>query len=382
MQMIKGTLVNITKGDAEKETPHTPFDVTVHNHAFAPHYRDMGWEFEPLATRPFENGSSALIQFSAYIKAPERAERRFSIGMMLHHTEHLRNQQHTELLYLDENENLTKTTIINPLWSGLKPVRRNIDSGGVSANVSLAMQSQLFAMLDRNAADDNWIQSFDLKDRQQQAMYRWQQSVFPTKNTMGPYEMSNLMKNVLNVARLPWIALHFQEKGDSCKFVLSLQGGRSLTSEADADEADVSKWGWLTKADEARFEKVGTINSGYRLRISDMRLVMVMEWAMNAPILLHELAHYITFISPTPYRLNRGEHKLSFKQYEELFAGHGAVYMAVFARLLIDFHRIKASSLYESLDASGLNWFPIDNITTQGVTNGITKYCNKWKKDG
>jgi len=110
-----------------------------------------------------------------------------------------------------------------------------------------------------------------------------------------------------------------------------------------------------------------------------MRLTMAMSWAMNAPVLLHELSHYITFMLPTEYKINKGKVHLNYNTYSLIFAGHGALYMAVFSRVLIDFYYVKEESLYESIIEAKLDWFPIKSLKIKDINTGIENYCDKIK---
>ena len=143
--------------------------------------------------------------------------------------------------------------------------------------------------------------------------------------------------------------------------------------------SNTNQWDWLQSMEETQFENVGEVDKNYRIRISDMKLTMVLAWAMKPYLILHELAHYITFCYPSHYRLNRGEVKLSLAQYKDLFAGHGACYMAIFTRLVIDFMYVDEKEIYDSLDDAGLHYFPIESIQFKDVENGITQYVKNSK---
>jgi len=372
--MIHGTLVKINRTVASKPKVAT-FD-PLDRGPFLHQVIDIGWEFKPLKTISIKNKVRAFSLFSEYLSKDGISKKSDLYGMFLHKEKEYSSNKEIQLLYETDGKAITQTAIANPLWVGIEGVKRNLDSVGFSCEINMSMQSQLFAMLDSVSGDANWIQSFQLKDNQQKKLYEWQHNTFHSLNDMSVVEMHTLMKNILSRAKLPWLLLEFKEKGEACMFVLTSDSGKSITLD---DDGDASEWDWLQKADEAKFENVGKINQNYRLRISDMRLVMIMEWAMNGRVLIHELGHYINFTLPTPYRMNRGEYKLNYSQYEELFSGHGAAYMAIYARLLIDFYYVDEEFLYDSLNDSGLCWFPIKSISVKDVTEGITQYCQRFE---
>lgn len=374
--MINATLVKINRinTDPPKVTNKNEREKSVIASIHQARIVDKGWLFEPVKKIQLKSKVSAFSKFSQFIS---QMKNKTSFGMMVHPHSDVSMAEDVMLFYVNENGGIEKTQAANPLWKGVDGVRRNITNRGFDLDLSMAMQSQLFAMLEGTGGDENWMKVFQLKDKQQSRMYQWQDDCFGKENNMTPREMLRLSKNVLNVAKLPPIDLYFKSDGPSCLFGITRSGGKTLTVETQDGKKDDTQWGWLTGANEDKFEVVGEVNDGYRLRISDMRLEMVMSWAMNGHTLLHELAHYIQFVQPTPYRLNRGEVLLNFNEYEEIFAGHGAAYMAVFSRLLIDFFNVNQESLYDSIREAELLWFPIKSIKTEDVTEGITKYCKK-----
>jgi len=376
--MITGTLVKINRTPEEK--PDTQEYLSEEVPVFGNQVMDSGWEFKILNRKKFKSKVQAMVAFSKVIDTPAIKDKKSEYGMMLHAQPEVESAPNVTLVSVGNGENIETLQISNPFWRGVAGVRRNVSHRGFDAEPSLAMQSQLFAMLDSTAGDSQWMQSFQLKDHQQSMMYGWQDENFDKVNNMSPGEMQKMFVNVLNVARLPRIRLDFKAKGNACMFAITRPNGKTLNIESQDGKEDGDSWGWLNKAGEERFERIGVINDGYRLRISDMRLVMIMSWAMNAHTLLHEIAHYITFVSPTSYRLNRGDYKLSYVEYEEIFAGHGAAYMAVFARLLIDFFYVEENYLYDNLRESGLKWFPIKSVRARDINDGITKYCKKFEE--
>lgn len=373
--MINGTLVKINRLVQEK--PPTSVVEMIDKGVFGLQAIDTGWEFKKIRVTPFKSKMKAMLQFQEFLKHPKVSNDSYQYGMMLHGSSHIEHVREITLIFQEESKSITQQLIANPLWSGINGTKRLLSGYGLNVECTPAMQSQLFAMLDASNKDGKWMASFGLKDHQQKAVYRWQDEFFPKINNMSPHEMQNLSANVCNVARLPHIPIHFKEAGKSCMFSISLDGGKVITVEKEED--GLGTWGWLTEPDKDDFQTIGELDQGNRIKISAMKLDMVMSWAMNNHILLHELAHYIQFVHPTAYRLNRGEYRLNYDQYEEIFAGHGAAYMSTFARILIDFGFYKEEAIYDSLEDNGICYFPIRSIRLKDLDEGITQYCKKFE---
>lgn len=366
--MIHCSVCNI-KQSAELPKPASPRDN--HYEAYA---QETGYQFNVLKVLQYKTRMKAMIAFQALIGGLKSEVKKDSICMLTYEKKELRLCKNVTILqYVDGAIN--SKLIVNPMWSGIKKTKRNLESAFLSVESSQAMQSQLFAMLNSVKGDNSWLQSFSLEDFQVDTMYQWQQDFFPKENSMSVTEMTNMMKNVLNDARLPWIRLEFKNEGNACSFSISrADGGVIVLTKGQDGDTDTKKWDWLQDMDDEKFEEVGVADKEYRLKISDMKLTMILSWAMKPYLILHELAHYITFCYPTSYRLNRGEVKLSLAQYRDLFSGHGSCYMAIFVRLIIDFMYVDEEYLYNSLNESGLHYFPIKSIRMKDVEKGITKY--------
>jgi len=335
---------------------------------------DSELDITPIKELQYNNVISAMRSFSEFIAKIITVSQKERYGLLIRHNKDLRSTRECNLTqYIDGT--LSTRYIINPLWSGHNGAMRNTTTQGMNFSITPALQSQMFALLEGSTSDSKWMQQFKLKDKQQEDMYDWQAAHFPSKNSMNTWDMINLMKNVLNVARLPWITLEFVNNSKACAFSISEEGGKVIVA-GGGNEAPREGWEWLQNTSEDNFEIVGELDKSPRIKISGMKLTMALEWAMTPQLLLHEIAHYIAFCLPTPYRLNRGEKKMSFLEYEGVFSGHGALYMAIFSKLLIDFMYIKREPLYRSIQESGLECFEIKSLKPQDVNDAISIYLN------
>jgi hypothetical protein len=342
-----------------------------HAHASLP---DMN--FEVKKKWEFQSTIKAITHFLSLFESKKLLALSGNFGMLVHDNKNITQNKYVDL-YLYEKGKAVKRTIINPLWVGLKKPQRNRLSNVMMLDINSATQSQLFAMVTGNGADSKWMQSFSLKDKQQNDLYSWEQKEFPRINDISPQEMVLIASNMVNVAKLPPLPITFKADGKSCFFSVSLAGGKTLNPESSSDEdAAKNNWGWLRNVEDMEFEDVGIPYSGKNdgLRISGMQLTMIMAWALSAPVIIHEVSHYIEFTNPNPYRLNQGKHRLSFNEYENIFAGHGASFVSIYARGLIDFYGVKEDDVYDSLEESGLSHFFVKSIKSQDIIKGMDDY--------
>lgn len=285
----------------------------------------------------------------------------------IHARQDVRADKKVQLVTLSSGKPMMYKTVLNPLWSGAQGVRRNISSVFLEPDVSLAMQSQLFAMLDADRADARWMQEYSLRDIYQQTMYSWQHANLPAGNIITPDRMVTIMKNVLNVIRLPWIPLHFTDKGDSCFFKVSFDGP------IDKKNTGASGFSWLHEPKKSSWEIMGHYDKSPKIKIERMELYMLTKWGLNTYILLHELAHYCAFCLPLPSKLSKGDFRLSFTQYEMVFSAHGMLYMGVFRYLLITFAKVNPAWLDASLNESKVKYLNINKFTVQDFEAAIAK---------
>jgi hypothetical protein len=333
---------------------------------------DMG--FVVKKTLSFESHIKIISYFSNLFNNPKILALSSDIGLLIHSNKNPSQSKNAELC-LYEKGKITKKTIINPLWVGLNKAQRNRLANVMTLDVNSATQSQLFAMITGNGADSQWMQSFGLKDKQQNDLYSWEQKEFERKNNISPQEMVMIASNIVNVAKLPPLPINFKETGKSCFFSVSLASGKTLNPESK-EEGDDSAWGWLRNVDAMEFENVTTPYTGKKdgLRISAMSLTMIMSWALSEPVIIHEVSHYIDFTTPNPYRLNKGKYRLSFNEYQKIFAGHGASFVSIFARALIDFYEVNEDEVYQSLEDARIDHFYIKSIQLSDIVKGMDEY--------
>lgn len=334
-------------------------------------YRLPENDFVVKSTRSFVSdfeAMKALSNLSKSLKSDDPA-------LFIMHRRPVYQQEKTiQLVTVHRTKGVSYKTVLNPHWSGLGGVLRNVSSPTIEQDISVALQSQLFAMLDMTKGDAKWMSEFSLKDYQQQDVYEWQRSFLPRGNLISAEKMASLMKNVLNVVRLPWIKLIFKDKGDACCFRVRLNN-KSANPEVVATASDMESVNWLHEQNPALWEKVGHFDTSDKLKIEKMELEFVTSWGMNPYILLHELGHYLAFCLPLKTKLNRGKWRLSYKEYEVLFAGHGALYMGVFRYLLINFGRVDQAWLDGTLTQSRVKYINIENLDVENIDDTVLDFA-------
>ena len=361
--MIHGTLVKIKDID-EDDFQTTPVEWETRAMDLPP--VELPIEVEIVKGRRFSSQSDALRVMRGLITSKWNTKYPGTLGLFLHSKENIRFAREVDFLRINNRDQIEHRYIRNPLWRLKTPVLRHKVSTEASMLVTPALQSQLYALLDIGH-DGRWMQSFQLLYPQAKHLYKWQSdhSTRTDQLTHSPEQLLRLMHNILNYTGLPPISLEFKEDGDACMFSVQTKGKK-------ASDDEKPNFNWLNDNSESEYEKLGHINSIPRVIFTGMKITMIMSWAMNSRILIHELAHYFTFCIPTSYRLNKGEVSLSFKQYEELFCGHGLLYMGVYARMLVKFYHIKEDWLLNSWDEAGLKYITIDDLKLDDVEKAIT----------
>ncbi|MEG3765101.1 hypothetical protein [Alteromonas sp. 14N.309.X.WAT.G.H12] len=320
---------------------------------------------------------SVIAATNAFCALFEKQNGVSSLGMLLHKGKNIYHEKTLEF-FVFKDAGVNRRTIINPLYKGLGSPLRDRIHNVMCLDATPATQSQLFAMIRGNNADAKWMKQFLLKDRQKMQLYRWQETHFNEENNHSPEELLHVARNIVNFAKLPPLPITFEEEGKSCFFSFSMAGGGVLDSESVKKQDSSDIWGWLRRANDTSYEKIGQrTEASSGVRISAMRLTIQLSWALTAPIIIHEICHYIDFITPNPYRINQGKHRLSFRDYEHLFAGHGASYTSIFARALIDFYGVDEQEMYESLKAADLWHFWIKSIAVKDIIEGMDHYVEQ-----
>lgn len=375
------TLVKINKDEGTPIRDEPP--VKTKAQFFEPVSRDLGWDMKPIKTVKTKSAITGLFIFKNFIKSKKINKLKYQLGAIIHLGKTPEIDRNVIFISVNtKSDDIETVNIKNPIHNKRDGVLRNISMKGFTMGLSPSMQSQLFAMLDSSAGDSQLMKAFSIKDVKQKKLYEWEQAAFPRETTLTPLTMGKLMKNVLNAARLPWITLSFEDDGPSCKFAITTSSG-TLTpdSKIEGDDRKGDGIGDLGNCGRDVFEKLGVVYDGYKLRISDMRLVIMLSWGMNESVILHELAHYIEFMTPSAYRINKGEIVLSFNEYSILYAGHGACFVSVYARLLIDFYYVDEEWLYSSLSSTDLYWFKLKDLKTETMNLAIKKYILNKRKE-
>jgi hypothetical protein len=329
----------------------------------------LEFEIVPLKTIAVKNEYKALQCFNDLLLKRQIHHDKHAI--LIHEQASVSSPMEVRIAYF-KDKSLHVKRIVNPLYRGVIGVKRSTSRAGLEVDVNSAMQSQLFAMLDSSGGDSPLNSHFSIKDTQKEAFYKWEDKAFFNDQFIAPREMVTLAKNILSVARLPWINIDFKLKGDSCHFSLSTPSGTS-----SVDVAPKKASGSSTRAQQNAtdfYEFIG--DSGekpFRLSISNLRLTFITSWGLTEHILIHEIAHYISFMMPTPYLIGTGPEKINQKEYDLLFSGHGMLYVSIFTRLMIDFCNINNNSIYQSLDDDGIRYFKIKNLKPEHITNTITE---------
>lgn len=285
----------------------------------------------------------------------------------IHHYTPISSGKTIQMVTLSLDKGASYKTVQNPFWLGACGVFRNKEGESFELTVTLALQSQLFSMLERKSADERWMSEFNLKDLFVEDVYEWQRSALPSGNLISADKMMTMMKNVLNVVRLPWLKLKFIDQGKACYFKVNF---------ASTGKAEPNAFSWLhsSAATAGSWEQVGKIDRSPRIRIDNMELCFVTAWGMNPYILLHELSHYIVFCMPIKAKLNQSRRRFSFKEYEKMFSGHGILFMGVFRCLLLMFAHLNKDWLDESLKASKINFLSVDRFNVHDFEKAVDEY--------
>jgi hypothetical protein len=376
--MIYASIVKINPDEDNEETNHPglPFPLEELqggvNMDSDFHARKPIAEFELIKTTKFSSISKAFSRSYDLLTGKDDD----SLAVILHKSS-IETDEFVDILTLNEGKSVQRTYLQNPLKKLTRQRRRRVAQGDLSLQMSItpALRSQLYAMISAHKADKSLIKLFALKDEQQPTLYKWEGDAFPKGvTTMNPQQAQKLIKNVLNTAKLPWIKVNFLESAKSCSFSLKLKkGGKGISADSGSDNEDLDiSFG---RKEPDNYDDLGSIQSPKEyVSISNMEFNFAMNWGLNPYVILHELAHYIQFCTPTKYVLNQGKMPLSFKTYQNLFAGHGASFTGVFARLLIDFAYIDEKDLHRSLDAANLQYIHLKDISPDAVDEAIEDF--------
>ena len=276
------------------------------------------------------------------------------------------------------------TLIDNPFWRHATPPKRRKSTPFKDFDVTLSAQSQLFAMLEGNNADNLLKAQFGINDYQQDSTYQWEDSVLKGGNSIPLREIIRLSRNVLAEPRLPPIGIFIKPGLSSSSFTLSSKGGKALTidNKAGKDDNNRSLREMIQTPNKHTYESMEVgLSEPFKLSISQMSLHFAAEWALSPSVVIHELCHYITFCLPSPYLLNRGPIQVSWDEYQTLFAGHGAVWSGIYYRGLIDHAYYNEEELYASAQEHGLQFIKTPTLKISDINDAITKFLEKKQEE-
>lgn len=325
---------------------------------------DTGWEFTIKKILKYKNSTSAYIKFSKFAEGKSD-----SIGLIICPPGKKIEQCPEATLIYQDNERMLRKKIKNHFYNNNKGVSRRLSEYTMPLIPSPAMQSQLFAMLNLNSADQKWIDRYTLEDFQQNEVYSWQDANLPAENNLNPSQVVLLSNNVLRYAKLPNLMIKFEHDVNSCSF--------SVNSGLVVKKDTINPLPWLVNSDEETYQRIGSFEKSPKIKISDMVLSFSLDWGMTEPIVLHELSHYIAFILPTAYRLNKGKVPLTINMYTEIFSSHGSLFMAIFSFLLVRFHNVNRKSLYNSMDEDNIKYFHLDGLTLEDFEKALDKHAEE-----
>ena len=92
---------------------------------------------------------------------------------------------------------------------------------------------------------------------------------------------------------------------------------------------------------------------------------------MQIYIILHELAHYITFITPIPLRFTDACTQMTQKDYAVIFSGHGILYATVLFHLLEKFHYCDRKWLRRQAVVHNIEFEYVNNLDPITLSNAI-----------
>lgn len=275
---------------------------------------------------------------------------------------------------------LKATRVHNPLWRHSAPPMRRKSSPHQDFDITLSSQSQLFAMLESNNGDDILKAQFGINDYQQDQMYAWEDAALGGGNSLSVQEIINLARRVLMEPRLPPIGIQLRSGMSASKFMLSSKGGKSMSIDNESGDGDdgESLRSLIQEPSKGTYEKMEAATSQpFKLGLSQLSLHFAADWALSPQVVIHELSHYITFCLPSPYQLNRGPIRMSWDDYQTLFAGHGAVWSGIYFRALIDHAYFKADQLYQNAEEAGLLFIKTPTLKINDVNDAISHFLEK-----
>lgn len=256
---------------------------------------------------------------------------------------------------------LTNQFIQNPMFRlKVRPQRnRRLHN---SFDPTAGRHAQLLSMLDMSGRDEGIMSEFKLNDEQKDDVYAFHDAIWPKTNTtmLTTHETVMLVRNVLSYCGIPWIQLNFIDKGESCYFSVSTDkapkketGGPAHTYREDDHLEDISP------------------SQDVIIDMEGLSLNLLETWGMQIDIILHELAHYITFITPIPLRFTDACTQMTQKDYAVIFSGHGILYATVLFHLLEKFHYCDRKWLRRQAVVHNIEFEYVNNLDPITLSNAI-----------
>jgi len=280
--------------------------------------------YEEIKKAKFRSQMNAIDQFQKLAKSKSF---KHSWVLLLHRSEDFRDDETLMEAAINKSGSVSSSYVRNPMFRFKKrPTRNKRMMHGM--NKLPGRHAQLLAMLDMSGRDLGLLGEFKLDDKQQNPVYEfhdnnWQKG---ETNALTVHECSMLMRNVLTYAGLPWIQLNFIEEGDTCFF--RVQTDVKIPKSAGTPRAAIK--------DDDHLEDISP-NRTPTISLEGLSLNLLVTWGTQADIVLHELAHYITFMTPIPERFTNLAKEMRQEDYALLFSGHGILYCTVLFHLLHKF---------------------------------------------
>ncbi|MBE8232585.1 MAG: hypothetical protein HAW67_02530 [Endozoicomonadaceae bacterium] len=258
-----------------------------------------------------------------------------------------------EVNYCSEQRNLSTQRLVNPAYTAERP-KVNALVQNTSNRVISSRTQQLFAMLDILKSESSLINMFRIEDVQQAAVYEFHEIHWPKKNspTLSYHEANILIRNVLTHANLPLIETTIEENFGKCCFRIK---------KINKDDY------FETKKDVFQF--IDEVDVMPQIRFNNMCLIFDADWGLQPDIILHELSHFISFMTPISETACNDLKKQSY--FDLFFGGHGVLYSSVLFYLLEKFMHLDEQWLKEEFNTLRINYIPLENLEVQAINNSI-----------
>lgn len=349
--------------------------------------QDMQYKFQDVdKSANVDTHHDILMMMCNFQKQKRENPSQAQIGVLVYlHPSDVSTCESCDFYFLKEDSlAITHQKINNPKRTKFGALRNRESTSTIHLDGNLSTLFQMYAMLDLYKGDNMASEKIaKLKDPFAQQLYDWEVAVFSKRSTLGIREMERFIRNAIVYAKLPMITLVFVEDADSCSFSFQSKGkspGASHTREADPNHEEDKSWldtDALILFDEINAEP----DTAKKIELSDFKLTFPLSWGMCKEIALHEVSHYITFLSPLKSKLNQGAIKLSYQEYSMLFCGHGALYCSIYLFMLYRFNIFDKESLYFNFRRQEIPFFEIDTLDPQHLELQLIDYVAKKRRE-